>query len=216
MSVEPAYTSERPEHRRLRYVQDMLRQKSLWEAGTHERAQAPAGTQSAAPSDWQSADQAPALSVRIRPVSGAFRYRARAAGLVAPPLDVRSATHLIEGTTDEWLETTAVPQLEGTGVAFLLPWGVTPAAANLRGAIRDGRWRAFVMPAPASGVTLRVRLSQDSLSRLSDGRVTAVVHGVPGGIGWQRLPPWLPQDTVVWNAESFFILPWPNVTEDRR
>jgi hypothetical protein len=209
MSVEPTYTAERPERRTLRYLQDMLQQKALWEAGTHEPDPAPAGTQATAPHDWQSADQAPALSVRLRPVRGAFRYRARAAGLVAPPLDVRSVTQLVEGATDVWLETTAVPHLEGTGVSFLLPWGVTPAEANLRGAVRDGRWRATVMPAPASGVTLRVRLSQDSLSRLSDGRVTAVVHGVPGGVGWQRLPPWLPQDTVVWAAESYFVLPWP-------
>jgi hypothetical protein len=145
----------------------------------------------------------------LRPVRGAFRYRARAAGLVAPPLDVRSVAQPVEGVTDVWLETTAVPHLEGTGVSFLLPWGVTPAEANLRGAVRDGRWRAVVMPVPASGVTLRVRLSQNGFSRLSDGRVLAMVYGVPGGVGWQRLPRWLPQDTVVWNAESDFILPWP-------
>jgi len=212
MSVEPAYTADRPERRTIRYLQDMLEHKALWEAGTHERDQAPAGTQAGAPRDWQSADEAPALSVRLRPVSGVFRYRASAAGLVAPPLDVRSATRPVEGTTDVWLETTAVPRLEGTGVAFLLPWGVTPVEASLRGVIRDGRWRAVVTPLPESGVTLRVRLPQDLLSRLFDGRVVATVYGVPGGVGWHRLPRWLRQDTFVWNAESRFILPWPAPT----
>jgi hypothetical protein len=209
MSVEPAYTAERPEHRRLRYVQDMLQQKALWEAGTHERDGAPAGTQPGAPRDWQADNQPPEVSVPLRAVPGAFRYRTRASGLVAPPLDVRSTTEPADGPTDVWLETTAVPLLEGTGVAFLLPAGVTPAEANLGGVVRDGRWRATVMPVPASGVTLRVRLSQNDLARLSEGRVAAIVYGVPGGVGWQRLPPWLPQDTIVWNAESTFILPWP-------
>jgi hypothetical protein len=37
----------------------------------------------------------------------------------------------------------------------------------------------------------------------------AIVYGVPGGVGWQRLPPWLPQETVTWDAESYFVLPWP-------
>jgi hypothetical protein len=209
MAVEPAYTVERPERRTLRYVQDMVQPKALWEAGTHERDQAPAGTESAAPRDWQAADQAPELSVRLRPVRGPFRYRAKAAGLIAPPLDLRTSTQPAEGTSGVWIETTAVPLLEGTGVAFLLPWGVTPAEASLRGTVRDGRWRALVMPVPATGVTLRVRLSQDGFSRLSDARVLAMVYGVPGGVGWQRLPRWLPQDTFVWNAESDFILPWP-------
>ena len=209
IAVEPAYTAERPERRTLRYVQDMVQQKALWEAGTHEEDGTPAGTGAAAPRDWQQTDQAPALSARLRRVRGPFRYRAKASGLIAPPLDLRTNTQLVEGTSDLWVETTAVPLLEGTGVAFLLPWGVTPAEASLRGVVRDGRWLALVMPAPAGGVTLRVRLSRDGFSRLSDGRVVAMVYGVPGGVGWQRLPPWLPQDTVVWEAESDFILPWP-------
>lgn len=209
MAVEPAYSAQRPERRTIRYLQDMLQEKALWEVGTHERDEAPAGTQPSSPREWQSANHPPALSVRIRPVTGPFRYRARAVGLVAPPLDVRSTAQGVEGGTDVWLETTAVPLLEGTGVAFSLPSGVTPVESNLRGAVRDGRWRAVVLPAPAAGVTLRVLLSQDGLSRLPDARVTAIVYGVPGGVGWQRLPRWLPQDTIVWGAQSHFILRWP-------
>ena len=209
MVVEPAYSLERPEVRHLRYVQDMLQQKALWEAGTHEVDPVPAGSQQGAPQGWQRDDQPPAVSVRLPRVGGVFRYRTRATGLVAPPLDVRSATQPIEGSTDAWLETVATPLLEGTAVAFLLPWGVTPAEANLPGTVTDGRWRAMVMPAPAAGVTLRLRLSQDSLSRMADARVVAIVRSVPGGVGWQRLPAWLPQETAAWFAESHFILPWP-------
>jgi hypothetical protein len=65
------------------------------------------------------------------------------------------------------------------------------------------------MPVPPAGITLRMRLSAEDVARLSDARIVAIVHGAPGGIGWQRLPPWLPQDAVVWSAESWFILPWP-------
>jgi hypothetical protein len=118
----------------------------------------------------------------------------------------------VTGSTDAWVETTATSELEGTGVAFLLPWGVTPVESNLPGSMTDGRWVAAVIPAPAGGATLRVRLTQSSLSTMFDARVAAIVYGVPGGVGWQRLPPWLPQDTVVWRAESYFVLPWPTPT----
>ncbi len=209
LAVEPAYTAERPERRRLRYVQDMLQQKSLWEVATRERNEAPVGTDTAAPRDWRADNQAPAVSVRMSRLPGVHRYRTRATGLVAPPLDTRCVTLAAEGAADVWLEATAVPRLEGTGVAFVLPWGVRPTDPSLQGAVRDGRWRAVVMPAPAAGVTLRVRLSRIDAARMSDARILAIVHGGPGGIGWQRLPPWLPQDAVAWSAESWFILPWP-------
>ena len=153
--------------------------------------------------------------MRLSRVSGIHRYRTRAAGLVAPPLDTRSAAAAGEGGADVLVEATAVPQLEGTGVAFVLPWGVEPADPSLPGVVRDGRWRATVMPAPPAGVTLRMRLSGEDVARLGEARIVAIVHGAPGGIGWQRLPPWLPQDAIVWSAESWFILPWPTPVAPR-
>jgi hypothetical protein len=209
MAVEPAYSAERPERRRIRYLQDMLQQKALWEAGTHEAVADPVGPNDGAPVGWQADGQSPALSIPLGRVSGAFRYRARASGLVAPPLDVRTVTEPIPESFDSWLETVAVPRLEGTGVTFMLPTGVTPVESNLPGLVIDGRWRAAVIPAPPGGIALRVRLTPDRLSRMADGRVVATVYGVPGGIGWQRLPPWLPQETIAWDAQSYFVLPWP-------
>ncbi len=209
IAVEPAYTAERPERRRLRYVQDMLQQKALWEAGTSERTQTPVGTDPSAPRGWQADGQAPAVSMRLSRVSGIHRYRTRATGLVAPPLDTLSTAVAGEGGADVLVEATAVPRLEGTGVAFVLPQGVQPADPSLQGVVRDGRWRATVMPAPRAGITLRLRLSAEDVARLADARIVAIVHGAPGGTGWQRLPSWLPQDAVVWSAESWFILPWP-------
>jgi hypothetical protein len=209
IAVEPAYTAERPERRRLRYVQDMAQQRALWEAGTRERTQTPAGTDPAAPGDWRADEQAPAMSMRLSRVSGVHRYRTRAAGMVAPPLDARSATTAGEGGADVLLEATVVPRLDGTGVAFVLPWGVQPGDPSLPGVVRDGRWRATVMPVPPAGITVRMRLLAEDVARMSDARIVAIVHGAPGGIGWQRLPPWLPQDAVVWSAESWFIMPWP-------
>jgi hypothetical protein len=208
MVVEPAYSNERPERRRLRYVQDMLQAKAMWEAGTHEATATPVGSEVAAPQGWQEDAQPPALSIRLPRVAGAFHYRTRASGLVAPPLRVQSAVTPIADSSDSWLEASAVPELEGTGVAFMLPWGVTPVESNLRGTVVDGRWRATVVPAPPDGIALRVRLSADSLSRMGDARIVALAHGVPGGVGWQRLPAWLPNDTIAWHAESYFILPW--------
>ena len=109
-----------------------------------------------------------------------------------------------------------MPRLEGTGVVFVLPSDVQPADPSLPGVVRDGHWRATVMPVPPDGITLRMRLSAEDVARLSDARIVAIVHGAPGGIGWQRLPPWLPQDAVVWSAESWFILPWPTPASRRR
>jgi hypothetical protein len=208
MAVEPAYSAERPEHRHIRYLQDMLQQKAMWEAGTQEAAADPVGSNDGAPKDWQADGQPPALSIRLARVPGAFRYRARATGLVAPPLAVRTVTEPIPESFDSWLQATAVPLLEGTGAIFMLPWGVTPVESNLPGLVTDGRWRAAVIPAPPGGITLRVRLTPDSLSRMADARVVATVYGVPGGVSWQRLPPWLPQETVAWDAQSYFVLPW--------
>jgi hypothetical protein len=102
-----------------------------------------------------------------------------------------------------------VPRLEGTGVVFVLPPGVQPGDPSLPGVVRDGRWSATVRPAPPAGVTLRMRLSAEDVARLGDARIVAIVHGAPGGVGWQRLPPWLTQDAVVWSADSWFIMPWP-------
>ena len=162
IAVEPAYTAERPERRRLRYVQDMLQQKALWEAGTHERTQAPVGTDPAAPRDWQADDQAAGgvdaavAGVRSLPVP---RARDRTGGAAARHPQHGGRRRKAGPTC--WLEATAVPRLEGTGVAFVLPWGVQPADPSLQGVVRDGRWRATVMPAPPAGITLRVRLSAE-------------------------------------------------------
>jgi hypothetical protein len=68
----------------------------------------------------------------------------------------------------------------------------------------------MVMPVPAAGLTLHLRIPRDLLQKWSEARVLAMVHGVPGGVGWQRLPAWLPQETFVWSPESDFVLPWPS------
>ncbi len=210
MAVEPAYTPDRPERRALRFAEDLVQRQAWWEAGTHERDLTPVGTQEGAPRDWEPlTSTAPALEL-FRQVGGLFRYRAAATGLVAPPLEVRCAAQAVDGTADVYVETTVVPKLEGTGVAFVLPHGVTPAEASLRGVVRGGRWRAMVMPVPASGLTLRLRIRRDLLQKWSEARVLAMVHGVPGGVGWQRLPAWVPQETFVWSPESDFVMAWPS------
>ncbi len=208
MAVEPAYTRERPERRVIRYVEDLVRHEGRWEAATHEAAPSPAGTAAGGPAAWRAVTPSQEAFGILRPADGIFHYEADTDGLVQPPLEVSATLQAIDGTDDVYVETTVRQRLEGTGAAFVLPAGVVPAEASLRGVVRDGRWRALVMPVPASGLTLRVRVPKDRLAGWSDARVLAAVNGVPGGVGWQRLPPWLAQDTLVWEAQSVFILPW--------
>jgi hypothetical protein len=210
IAVEPAYTPDRPERRGLRFMEDLVQRQSWWEADTHERDLSPAGSHESAPRGWEPIGSTAAAFKVLRPMGGAFHYRAAAAALVAPPLDVQCTAQPVDGTADVDVDTTVVPGLEGTGVAFVLPAGVTPEQASLRGVVRDGQWRATMMPVPASGFTLRLRVSRDLLQKWSEARVLAMVHGVPGGVGWQRLPAWLPQDTFVWSPQSDFILAWPS------
>ncbi len=209
MAVEPAYSPERPERRTLRFAEDLVARQAWWEAGTHERDSSPVGTKEGAPRDWEPLTSTARSLKLLRPVGGVFQYRAAASRLVAPPLEVQCAAQPIPGTEDMYIETTVKSGLEGTGAAFVLPAGVTPVEASLRGIVRDGIWRATVTPVPAAGLTLRLRVGHGALQKWSEARVLARVYGVPGGVGWQRLPAWLPQETFVWSPESDFVMPWP-------
>jgi hypothetical protein len=208
LAVEPAYTPDRPERRTIRFIEDLARRQAWWEAGTHERDQAPAGDREGAPRGWEPI-ASPTPGPRISRTTGVFTYRAPASGLVAPPVEVRCSVEPAPGTDDVYVDTAAKPGLEGTGAAFVLPAGVVPAESSLKGVVRDGRWQAMVTPLPEAGLTLRVRVGRAALAKWSEARVLAAVHGVPGGIGWQRLPAWLPQEVFVWSPRSEFTIPWP-------
>jgi hypothetical protein len=92
-------------------------------------------------------------------------------------------------------------------VVFAMPQGLVPVNASLAGMTRSGRWLATYVAPAANGLTFRARFSGDRTAELAATQVIVSEAGLPGGEGWQRLPPWLHQERVVWTARSIFIVP---------
>jgi len=96
-----------------------------------------------------------------------------------------------------------VPASPTATVMLVLPAGVVPASSNFPGRIVDGRWRVSYVAVPPGGVEFRLDLADP---RAADGAQVAIFdRGLPGGVGWQALPSWLPQDRVAWTGRSVFV-----------
>ncbi len=96
-----------------------------------------------------------------------------------------------------------VPDSPTATVMLVLPAGVLPASSNFPGRVVDGRWRASYVAAPPGGVEFQLALADP---RTADGAQVAILdRGLPGGVGWQALPSWLPQERVAWTGRSVFV-----------
>jgi hypothetical protein len=104
------------------------------------------------------------------------------------------------------LSISVVPNEPALAVSFVLPSGLAPARSNLPGVMRRGRWTATFVAVPAEGVAWQASFSKASEAQTNAVRVVVTSSGLPGAPGWQRLPPWLPQDHAVWNAWFTWIL----------
>jgi len=72
--------------------------------------------------------------------------------------------------------------------------------------MRLGQWVATFIAPPPEGIAWRATFAASEAPRLADVRVVVTDSGFPGGIGWQRLPAWLPQDRAVWTATATWVL----------
>ena len=100
-----------------------------------------------------------------------------------------------------------VPRRGGLAVSFVLPAGLTPSRTSLPGATRLGRWTAVFLAPPPEGIVWRASFTGIDLARLRDVSVAVTDFGFPDGVGWQRLPAWLPQDRAVWSAAATWVVP---------
>jgi hypothetical protein len=104
------------------------------------------------------------------------------------------------------LTLTAVPRRAGLAVSLVLPAGLRPARSSLPGAPRLGRWTATVIAPLPEGVSWRASFAAVDANRVADVLVAVTESGFPGGTGWQRLPPWLPQERAVWTAAATWVV----------
>lgn len=211
----PAYTTDRPLRRFVRYVQDEAGGRAFWEVGGNEPA---LDVRAGSELDWQPAvlrqvqgGRGPARSPTGAPpasVAGPFRYPF-VYHAATPPQERAPAT--VSATVDPQatrgrIAVTVVPHEAGLTATLLLPPGVIPDQPNLAGVVEArGAWRATFIGVPAEGVTFTAILDEDGVAVLSEARViieAARLPGLPTGV-----PPWLSTERTAWNRRSYFVLP---------
>lgn len=202
-ALAPAYTYDRPSRRHIRALQEPDSPTATWEVASNEPG---LDLAPGAPVGWTlQKDSAPA-SIPWSRFSSPFVFRTRAEALGPPPASITSFA-IAPGHKTADVSISVVPQRPGLVISFVLPQHVTPSRSNLPGALRLGQWVATFVAAPAEGVAWRATLDGDDSPRLRDMRVIVTDSRFPGGTGWQRLPPWVPQDRAVWTASATWVLP---------
>jgi hypothetical protein len=207
--LAPAYTPERPLRRDLRVFQDLDAPNALWQVGGNE---AGLDLLSGAPVDWRPGRTEVATSVPRPILRSPFVFSAVAPALGEAPAAISSFT-VQDVTGGVELAIAVVPRQPGLSLAFVLPEGVTPSRSSMPGVVRSRRWTAIFVAPPTEGIAFRASFTGVSAEQLRGTRVTATSARIPGGEGWQQLPPWLPQDRTVWSARATWVLAMPAAIE---
>jgi hypothetical protein len=199
----PAYTSEQPLRRYVRALQEADGTSAVWEVGSIEPG---LDLAIGAPDGWSRQSTAAPASIPWGRLAHPFVFRTTGPSLGPAPLEVSglSIRPVAAGTE---VTITAIPRRPGLAVSFVLPAGVTPARSSLPGAPRLGRWTATFVAPPADGIAWRASFAAADAGRLREIRIAVTDFGFEGGIGWQRLPGWLPQERAVWTVNSTWIVP---------
>jgi hypothetical protein len=199
----PAYTHEQPLRRHVRALQEVDAAGATWEVASVEPG---LDLGAGAPGGWSLQAAAAETSVPWGRLAHPFVFRTTGPSLGPAPVAIAGfvLTPIAAGTE---VTLTAVPRRPGLAVSFVLPAGISPARSSLPGALRLGRWTATFIAAPADGVAWRGAFASTDTARLRDIRVVVTDFGFPGGLGWQRLPAWLPQDRTVWSAAATWVVP---------
>ena len=201
----PAYTQAQPLRRDIRVFQDDTAAQSLWQIGANEPG---LDLAAGAPGNWTPGRTDAQTTIPRASLRNPFVYSGTAEPLGAAPAQITSfAVQEVAGGLELSIAVTA--NEPGVSVAFVLPAGVTPARSSLPGVVRFGRWTAVYIAPPSEGIAFRASFSGQSRERLAEARVAITSPRLPGGAGWQSLPPWLPQEHTVWTARATWVLPNP-------
>ena len=204
-ALAPAYTHERPLRRHVRALQEPDSATSVWEVASVEPG---VDLGAEAPTGWTLQNDAFPTTVPWGQFSHPFVFRTRAEALGPPPADVTGFTVTpAQGVVD--VSVSVVPRHPAVVISFVLPSGLAPSRSSLPGAVRLRQWVATFIAPPPEGIAWRATFAAADAPRLGDLRVIVTDSGFPGGIGWQRLPAWLPQDRAVWSATATWILRRP-------
>ena len=204
-ALAPAYTYEHPLRRHVRALQEPGSPTAIWEIASIEPG---VDLAVGAPVGWTLQKDAVSANIPWGRFSNPFVFRTRAESLGPAPADVTGfAITPGQGTVD--ISTSVVPRRSALAISFVLPSGLSPSRSNFPGALRLGQWVATFVAPPAEGIAWRATFTAADTPRLADVRVVVTDSGFPGGIGWQRLPAWLPQDRAVWTATATWVLPLP-------
>jgi hypothetical protein len=201
-AVAPAYTYERPLRRHVRALQEPDSASTIWEIASIEPG---VDLAVGAPIGWTLQNDAVSTNIPWGRFSNPFVFRTRGESLGPAPADVTGfAITPGQGTVD--ISASVVPRRGGLAISFVLPSGLSPSRSNFPGAPRLGQWVATFVAPPAEGIAWRATFPAADTPRLADVRVVVTDSGFPGGVGWQRLPAWLPQDRTVWTATATWVV----------
>jgi hypothetical protein len=232
----PAYTVERPLRREVQYVHDGASGQEYWEVASNEPGldlgdDLPAGLV------WGPANEPLPVAVPMPRLRQPFVFRAGQAARRPPPGTVdasltrdETGVHLdiaVYPASNGMAVTFVVPA--GTdALRSNPPAGSTDSrfspGARLRGRLVKSRdieplrsslpgirvgnaWRATYVAVPETGIVLRASFPESQADDVLRSAVVFTGWRLPDGIGWQGLPPWLPQERAVWRARSHTIVP---------
>lgn len=200
--LSPAYTFDEPLRRHMRAIQPAAADTAIWEVGSIEPG---LDLDEGAPSGWSPTGTPLPAEIPVNPLPHPFVFRTAGPSLGPAPVTITgfAVRPLTEGLE---LELTVVPREPGLRVTFMLPAGLSPARASLPGVVRAGRWSATYVAVPPEGVPFRASFARDAPDATRAIEVLVRCAGVPGGIGWQRLPSWAPHQRVVWTAWAGWVL----------
>jgi hypothetical protein len=93
----------------------------------------------------------------------------------------------------------------------------TPVDATIPGVVRGlDEWVATFVAPPVEGVRISASFRSDQEEAMRRGMVSLRVPGLPDGLGWQRLPSWLPVASVSWDTHTLSTFPLASLLDSTR
>ncbi len=200
--VAPAYTTDRPLRRQVRFVQDGVTGVAFWEVAADEPG-IDLGPGSGV--DWLPAAGPPRAAVPLGALPQLFVFRGETAAVWPVPAVVTAAR--VARAQDVELIVTVTPREPGLTVSVVLPPGVTPLGANLPGRPGpDGRWTAVFVSPPEEGLELHAFFDAAAAPALDGITVALTSVTLPGQPLGSRLPDWLTTDRTAWHARAIYLV----------